>query len=105
MANVAVILHVEACHLLLVRAFANHAGHSIQSVSPKSRHTDHDFKCLVCRPADREDFCFCCNSPATQDIILCGANSINGCQNFVHQIVLSQRTYSVQMRPMLISFI
>ena len=23
-----------ACHLLLVRAFANHAGHSIQSVSP-----------------------------------------------------------------------
>ena len=32
--NVAVILHVEACHLLLVRAFANHAGHSIQSVSP-----------------------------------------------------------------------
>ena len=76
MPNVAVILHVEACHLLLVRAFANHAGHSIQRCVPKSRRTDHDFKCLVCRPADREDFCFCCNSPATQDIILCGANSI-----------------------------
>ena len=28
---------------------------------PKSRRTDQDFKCLVCRPADREDFCFCCN--------------------------------------------
>ena len=57
---------------------------------PKSRHTDHDFKCLVCRPADREDFCFCCNSPATQDIILCGANSINGCQNFVHRLCLAK---------------
>ena len=57
---------------------------------PKSRRTDHDFKCLVCRPADREDFCFCCNSPATQDIILCGANSINGCQNFVHRLCLAK---------------
>ena len=47
-------------------------------------------KCLVCRPADREDFCFCCNSPATQDIILCGANSINGCQNFVHRLCLAK---------------
>ena len=60
---------------------------------PKSRRTDHDFKCLVCRPADREDFCFCCNSPATQDIILCGANSINGCQKLCPPIVLSQRPY------------
>ena len=57
---------------------------------PKSRRTDHDFKCLVCRPADREDFCFCCNSPATQDIILCGANSINGCQNIVHGLCLAK---------------
>ena len=52
---------------------------------PKSRRTDQDFKCLVCRPADREDFCFCCNGPATLDIILCGAHASNGCQNFVHR--------------------
>ena len=33
---------------------------------PKLRHADQDFKCLVCRLADREDFCVCCNGPATQ---------------------------------------
>ena len=57
---------------------------------PKSRHTNQDFKCLVCRPADREDFCFCCNGPATQDIILCGAHSLNGCHNFVHRFCLAK---------------
>ena len=57
---------------------------------PKSRRTDQDFKCLVCRPADREDFCFCCNGPATLDIILCGANASNGCQNFVHRLCVAK---------------
>ena len=57
---------------------------------PKSWCTDQDFKCLVCRLADREDFCFCCNSPATQDIILCGAHTLNGCHNFIHHFCLAK---------------
>ena len=57
---------------------------------PKSRRTDQDFKCLVCRPADREDFCFCCNGPATQNIILCSAHTLNGCQNFIHHLCLAK---------------
>ena len=57
---------------------------------PKSRRTDQDFKCLVCRPADREDFCFCCNGPATLDIILCSAHASNGCQNFVHRLCVAK---------------
>ena len=57
---------------------------------PKSRCTDQDFKCLVCRPADREDFCLCCNGALTDDIVMCGSNNVNGCTNFIHRICLAK---------------
>ena len=50
----------------------------------KSRRTDQDFKCLVCRPADREDFCLCSNGALTDDIVMCRSNNVNGCTNFIH---------------------
>ena len=57
---------------------------------PKSRRTNQDFKCLVCRPADHEDFCLCCNGVPTDDIVMCGSNNVNGCTNFVHSICLAK---------------
>ena len=57
---------------------------------PKSRHTDQDFKCFVCRPADHEDFCLCCNGASTADIVMCRSNNVNGCTNFVHRLCLAK---------------
>ena len=54
---------------------------------PKSRHTNQDFKYLVCRLADCEDFCLCCNRAPTDDIVMCGSNNVNRCTNFVHIFV------------------
>ena len=51
---------------------------------PKTRHVDPTFKCLVCDPSKREDFCFRCNTGLTNDIVLCSQNNNNGCTNFVH---------------------
>ena len=37
---------------------------------PASRRSDPNFKCQVCNPGTREDFCFCCNEGPTGDILL-----------------------------------
>ena len=52
---------------------------------PETCRSDPTFKCLVCDPSKREDFCFRCNSGPTEDIILCSRNNLNGCSNFVHR--------------------
>ena len=57
---------------------------------PKSQRTDQDFKCLVCRPADREYFCLCCNGALTDDIVMCGSNNVNRYTNFVHHLCLAK---------------
>ena len=57
---------------------------------PKSRRTDHDFKCLVCRPADREDFCFCCKQPCYTRYHSLRRKLHYGCQNFVHRLCLAK---------------
>lgn len=52
---------------------------------PETRRSDPTFKCLVCDPSKRDDFCFRCNSGPTDDIVLCSRNNLNGCSNFVHR--------------------
>ena len=57
---------------------------------PKSRRTDHDFKCLVCRPADREDFCFSLQQPCYTRYHALRRKLHYGCQNFVHRLCLAK---------------
>ena len=57
---------------------------------PASRCSDPNFKCQVCNPGTREDFCFCCNEGPTGDIILCSRNDTKGCTNFVHITCLAK---------------
>ena len=51
---------------------------------PEKSRRDPCFKCLVCDPSKRDDFCFICNTGPTDDIVLCSRNAIKGCTNFVH---------------------
>ena len=57
---------------------------------PETRHADPTFKCLVCDPSKREDFCFRCNTGLTNDIVLCSRNNNNGCTNFVHRTCVAR---------------
>ena len=69
---------------------------------PKSRRTDHDFKCLGLQIGRTSA------SVATallHKISFFAAQTPLWMSKFCPPIVLSQRTYSVQMRPMLISFV
>ena len=52
---------------------------------PETRCADPTFKCLVCDPSKRDDFCFRCNTGPTNVIVLCSRNNNNGCTNFVHR--------------------
>ena len=88
--NVAAIWHVGGLPLITCMGNCQPRRTFHSKCVPKLQRTDQNFKCLVCRPADREDFCFCCNGPATQDIILCGAHTLNGCHNFIHRFCLAK---------------
>ena len=62
---------------------------------PQSKRTDPTFKCLICDPSTKEDFCFCCNGPPTADIIMCRRNTTTGCTNFVHTTCYTAKAQSV----------
>ena len=51
---------------------------------PHSRQNDPTFKCLVCDPSHKEDFCLSCNGSPTADIKMCSCYTNTGCTNFVH---------------------
>ena len=56
---------------------------------PESQRADPTFKCLVCDPSKREEFCFKCNARPDNDILICSRNDLNGCTNFVHKKCIS----------------
>ena len=41
---------------------------------PETCRRDPTFKCLVCDPSKRDDFCFVCNTAPTGEVVLCSRN-------------------------------
>ena len=52
----------------------------------RSQKTEVTFKCQICDPKYREDYCQSCRArPENRTLSVCKFNSTNGCQRYVHR--------------------